>query len=72
MLEQGAVDEFLARRPPLRIDSQHELDDLPHVVGVVVWNPREITLAYPLEQLVHVLAVKRRFQSQHLVDHTPQ
>jgi len=72
VLEQGAVDEFLARRSSFWIDSQHELDYLPHVIGVVVWDPRKIPLAYSLEQLVHVLAVKRRLQSQHLVDHTPQ
>ena len=48
-LKQLALDELVAVRPRVRVDLDHQLDHLPDIIRVVVWDPGEGTLAHPLE-----------------------
>ena len=72
MLKEGAVNKLLAWRPFIWFCSKHQLYHLPNVIWVVIWNPGVDSPANTLEELVHILAVKWRFQRQHFVDDAPQ
>ena len=71
-LEHFALDKLVAVRPLVRVHSEHQLNDCPNVVRVVVWYPWEHALAHAFVQVVHVASAEGWLERKHFVDHAAQ